>query len=252
MLSDGSNPEGIDPIPALEWKSKQDLTDVKLVSIEYSPPCAKLRYHLSLNDVPYTIMSPKEYKAKAAKDGYTKIPVIFVAGRQVNDSYVILKHLVPALYGRETLLAVSVDEWEQKITFGFQLAMEVEAFEDAKNYPALCTLGGFPSFVGKFFWFLLPLRGAAASIRRKRAARDGALGPLRPAGEYAAEFREALGTNKFCGGERPGSIDVSFYATVVLWQSVPSVYRLLKDSDLLTWIAIMKEAMPTSIVGNPA
>ncbi len=28
MLADGSNPEGVDPVPALNWNAKTDLYDV--------------------------------------------------------------------------------------------------------------------------------------------------------------------------------------------------------------------------------
>ena len=127
MLHDGSNPEGADPEPPLGWKDKASLTDVILVNMPYSPPCAKLRYHLSYHEVPYSLMSSANFKkGKVAEKDYLKVPAIFVAGRQVNDSYVITKHLTPALYGSEV-----DEEWEAKITFGLQLAMEVEAFGES-------------------------------------------------------------------------------------------------------------------------
>ena len=121
MLHDGSNPEGVDPVPPLEWKSKADLADVVLVNSAASPPCAKLRYHLAYNNVPYTLMNPAAFKkGKDDTKDYVKVPAIFVSGRQVNDSYVITKHLALALYGGKT------DEvWDAKITFGLQLAVEV-------------------------------------------------------------------------------------------------------------------------------
>ena len=120
MLRDGTNPEGIDPVPPLEWNSKADLTDVVLVNSAPSPPCAKLRYHLAYNNVPYSLMSPAAFKKGKGVEDYVKIPAIFVAGRQVNDSYVITKHLARVLYGSK------VDEvWDAKITFGLQLAVEV-------------------------------------------------------------------------------------------------------------------------------
>ena len=82
MLRDGTNPEGIDPVPPLEWNSKADLTDVVLVNSAPSPPCAKLRYHLAYNNVPYSLMSPAAFKKGKGVEDYVKIPAIFVAGRQ--------------------------------------------------------------------------------------------------------------------------------------------------------------------------
>jgi len=246
MLHDGTNPEGIDPVPPLEWRSKTDLTDVVLVNSAPSPPCAKLRYHLAHNNVPYSLMSPAEFR-KGKKSGvdYVKVPAMFVAGRQVNDSYVITKHLAQALYGGK------VDEvWDAKITFGLQLAVEAEGFEDPRDYPVLVTFGGFPAFVGTLFWWALPLKTMARNIRAKRAEKDDKFGPLCPAKQYASEFRAAIGSKLFFGGEALGYIDVSFYATLVMWETVPSVKLLLQEADLETWWKRMKAAMPSSVNGD--
>ena len=239
MLRDGTNPEGIDPVPKLGWNTTQDLVDVKVVSMSYSPPCAKIRYHLAFHKVPFLVITPAEFKKGKVDGDYTKVPAIFVGGRQVNDSYVIIKHLTPVLYG-----AAVDEEWEQKITYGLQLAMEVEGFEDSRNYATIVTFGGFPSFVGRFFWFVLPLGRLAKRIRAGRAEKNDRFGPLRAAKEYTDEFRSAVGEKPFFAGEQPGCVDVSFYATLVTWEPVPCVQDLLEGSDLLGWWQRMKGAMP--------
>ena len=240
MLHDGSNPEGVDPSPPLGWSTKADLTDVVVVSMPYSPPCAKVRYHLAYHGVPFRVVTPKAFRKGKGEGDYTKVPAIFVGGRQVNDSYIITKHLTPALYGS------AVDEaWDARITYGLQLAIEVEAFEDRRDYGVLVTFGGFPAFVGRWFPWALPLAGFGAKIRAKRAERDGAYGPLRRAEEYAEEFRAALGSRAFFAAEAaPGAVDVSFFATLAHWRALPSVRRLLDDSGLGEWWARMEALMP--------
>jgi len=238
MLPDGSNPEGVDPLPPLNWKTKEDLTDVRLVYMPHSPPCVKVRLHLAFNGVAFTTMSPAEFKKQSAH--YKKVPAIFVAKRQINDSFIITKYLTPLLYGTD------VDAvWDAKITYGLQLAMEIEAFEDSTNWPTLVTFAGYPSFVGFLTWFI-PLKKAAAGIRARRAEKDGRFGPLRPAEEYMSEFRAALGERPFLGGEQPGSVDVSLYATIITWEAVPLVKRMLRVSDLQDgWWQRMKARMPS-------
>ncbi|KAL1500001.1 hypothetical protein AB1Y20_012678 [Prymnesium parvum] len=246
MLADGTNPEGVDPSPPLNWKSKDDLKDVVLVSPEYSPPSTKIRYHLAYHNVPYKLMPAKEFKRGKSKDThYMKVPVIFVAGRQVNDSFVILKNLAPVLYGRFE------EAWECKITYGLYVAMSVECFEDPNNYATIVRLAGFPSWIGSVFKCAIPLKKAAKRIREKRSKLDEKYGPLRTLKDYIEEFRAAVGSRPFVGGETPNQVDVSFYATVALWTPVPTVNRLLEGGDLTAWLARMKEAMPKKIEGNP-
>lgn len=238
-LPDGSNPEGIDPSPPLGWRTKEDLTEVRVVSMAYSPPCVKVRYHLAFNGVAFTTMSPAAFKKQS--EHYKKVPAIFVGGRQINDSFIIIKHLTPVLYNGSEVDAV----WDAKITFGLQLAMEAEAFEDSSNWPVLVTFAGYPSFVGFFTWFI-PLKKSAANIRARRSEKDSRFGPLRSSQEYVNEFRAAVGDRPFLGGEQPGSVDVSMYATLITWEAVPLVKRLLQESDLQSgWWQRMKARMPT-------
>mmetsp|Transcript_33377 Transcript_33377/g.72973 ORF Transcript_33377/g.72973 Transcript_33377/m.72973 type:complete len:245 (-) Transcript_33377:122-856(-) len=241
MLSDGSNPEGVDPDPPLNWTDKSSFTDVVLVSTKYSPPCAKIRAHLNYHGVPFTVISPKEYKASAPEDGYRKYPSLRVNGRWVNDSYIIVKHLTPALYKGSTF----DEDWDKKITYGLQLAMEAEGFEDRNSWGTLVTYGGYPAWIATLFPCFLPLEKMAAGIRRRRAAKDEIYGPMRPASEYLLEFRKAVGEAPFLGGaSSPGPIDVSMYGTVNCWRDLPYVRNLISQTDLQSWMVRMDSVVP--------
>ena len=114
----------------------------------------------------------------------------------------------------------------------------------------LVTFAGYPAFIGSLFWWALPLKTMACNIRAKRAEKDGNFGPLCPAKQYASEFRAAVGSKPFFGGEALGYIDVSFYATLVTWEAVPSVKLLLQEADLEAWWQRMKATMPSSVNGD--
>lgn len=247
LYPDGSNYEGVDPVPSCGWTSRKDFTDVKLVDMFVSPPCAKIRAHLEYQNIPYTCISHEDFKrGKDPASAYLKVPALFVADRQVNDSFIIMKNLVPALWG-ETFN----EEWETKITFGLQLAVECEAFDDRDNWPKLVTFLGFPSWIVYVAGCLIPLPKMAQDIRDRRAFRDAQIGPLRPSMEYLAEFRAALGKELFFSkGGAPGAVDVSVFATLAIWREVPHVKTILKDADLGAWFERVEAKMPAKITGG--
>lgn len=248
MLPDGTNPEGVDPNPKVGWH-KTSLQDIVLVSAPFSPPCTKIRCHLSYSNMNYRIKAPAEYrKGKTPDKSYMAIPVIWVQGRQVNDSYVIVKSLVPPMYGEEWTSVY--DEWEKKITYGLQIAMEVESAEDPKSWGTILDGSGYPAFLASLFGCCLPFPKFAASIRAERAEKDEAYGPLRTMAEYCSEFRAALGGKRYFNGEAICPVDISFFGTVQAWANVPRVQRALRDSDLNTWFTRVAKRMPSSVVGS--
>jgi hypothetical protein len=162
----------------------------------------------SHKQVPYSVIRSKEFKAGKTKgEECTKVPSIAVNGRQVNDSYIIVKHLVPVLYDEPFN-----DEWEQKITFGLQLAMEVESFDNKRDWGALLSTTRFPSCMAYCCCCFLPLPKMAQRIRKNRAKKDGKYGPLRPAVEYCRDLKLAIGTSRFLGGEAPEQLTCHFMA----------------------------------------
>ena len=240
MLPDGSNPENVDPSPPLAW-TRDSFTDVRLVSMPMSPPCIKIKYHLQHNGIACELLDSQKWKKSVPKGGYTKVPVLYVAGRQVNDSFIILKHLGPAIYGDRF-----DPEWEAKTTYGFQLALEVETFEDPGDYKTLLASVGIPTalYCGCLAG-LLPLKKLAAKIKAARQTKDAQYGPLQPARSYADDFRRLLGDEPFAGGESAGATDISFYGTLAgFWSArLPSVVRLVRESGLEEWAGRMKELL---------
>ena len=209
-----------------------------MVFMPHSPPCERIRHHLLYHGINFTTTTPKEFKkGKSPDTHYTKVPALFVSGRQVNDSFIILKHLTSLLY-HETFN----QEWEVKLAYGLQIAMEIESFRNPLDYPALLTFVGIPVCIGRWVpTSLVPLGKWAAGIEASRAEKNEWAGELQPARSYLADFRTLLGDKPFVNGEEPGQLDVSMFGTLVSWLTVPSVKQMLKDTDLVAFFTRMKE-----------
>ena len=72
MLSDGSNPEGVDPEPPLNWTGKDSFKDVVFYGMHVSPPCTKIRAYLLYYDIDYRMVSCQRKKGSP----YTKMPAL--------------------------------------------------------------------------------------------------------------------------------------------------------------------------------
>lgn len=247
MLADGSNPEGVDPSPPLNWTSKDDIKDVVIYGGIVNPPVTKIRAHLAYHSISYQCI---ERSPNSQPEGcYQKIPSIVVGDRQVNDSYVILKFLVPVLYGG---LSAAELEWEEKITYGAMIAMEVEAMEDPDSCGALLKMGGFPSFLAWVAYPLLPVGGPGkkrpTNIRQKRSTPEKVekYGELRKCSEYLLEFKNALGDKAFFSGKNPGPVDVSLFATFKAFGSLPYTQRAIEEAGLTDWYGHVGAKIPKS------
>jgi len=247
MLVDGTNPEGVDPSPPLVWASKDDIKDVFVYGGTVNPPVTKIRAHLAYHSIQYKCV---QRKTNSQPEGcYQKIPSISVNGRQVNDSYVILKFLVPVLYGS---LSDEQLAWEEHITYSVMIAMEIEAFEDGDSCGALLSMGGYPSFLAYVAFPFLPFGGQGkkmpAGWRAARATpkRVEKYGELKTCNAYLVEFKNAVGEKAFFSGDQPGAVDVSMFATFKAFGTLPYTGRALQSAGLTDWYDRVKAKMPSS------
>ena len=131
--------------------------------------------------------------------------------------------------------------------------MEIESFDDGEStYTIVHELGGYNAALTQCLLSccccLLPLGPRACKSlarrieeRRNRPAIVKKYGKLRTFREYLDEFKSALGTGPFLGGSStPGAVDISFYGTLYMWNSVPFVQRSLKASGLDEWASKME------------
>lgn len=199
----GTNAEGEElqtPLPR-EW----DLETLKgmqltLYQSKISPPCCKIRCILGYYRVPFQVVEGKKPGSE-----YTKIPVLDIGDRQINDSFVIVKSLAPILQGRP--LTDDELEVERQVTFGLMIAAEKEV---AGSFKDLCScaslLGGT---LGCF------LRSCACVLCCFLPRKIGAGKELLAIQSYGDILREQLGAGSFLGGgEKPSVLDLSVYGVL--------------------------------------
>jgi len=221
-------------VPELGWKSKDDIKDAVLYQSAASPPCVKIRLFLQYHGVPFVVKKGSAGKPIKKGASYTKIPVFTASGRTVNDSYVIVKQLVQAV-GDELFN----EEWENKIAYNLQPAIELEAFRnknDLIKYAnkhiglpkciACCVAGHYSNKFKNSFQKKYP--------------------DLKPSENVGKEFREAVADKKFFGGEKPGAVDISYYGTLVAFvhAGCEAAAGHLETTGLQDWWGRMEAAMP--------
>lgn len=229
---DGTNDEKEDISPPLECKTKDDIRSVVLHGNHASPPCIKIKLYLIHYGVPF------ELSTKKAGGDYKKVPVLKINDRQVNDSFIILKNLVPILCDEEF-----AEEWQRKITFELQNSIEAESFGDTpgdmKRYAT--KLAGIPGCIACCI---------AGPFGRKIAKKIRANNPnLRPSVEVGKEFVAAMESKQFFGGDKPGQIDMAYYGTLLGFKTAgcQAVENHLQDAGLSEWYGRMASAMPDAM-----
>ena len=238
MLPDGSNPEGVDPYPPLNWTSKSDLTDVVVHGPVISPPTTKLRCYLTFAGIPHEHKQHMLSWPMGFKPGtdYKKVPIIDVAGRQVNDSAIILKYLLP-------VLGIAFDQaWEDRFVLELDTSFKLHCTPEDWGRLATVTMG-IPGFVRHVVGPLFQ------GMERKQALRNIATSGLGHVevdeAEIARDFKSSM-KGRFHNGDTAGHVDLSLYgflAGYILARS-PIALKLIADAGLQDWVDSMDQIVP--------
>mmetsp|Transcript_3288 Transcript_3288/g.10064 ORF Transcript_3288/g.10064 Transcript_3288/m.10064 type:complete len:256 (-) Transcript_3288:105-872(-) len=240
------NEEGEDlrvPLPR-EW----DLDALKgmqltLYQSKISPPCCKLRFLLQYYKVPFRVVDGKKPGST-----YTKIPVLDIADRQINDSFIIVKSLAPILQGRP--LTQDEEEVERQVTFGLMIAAEKRTAGSVKE---LCACGALLGGVLGCF-----LRAGSCVICCVGPRKIGAGKQLKSMKEYGDMLRDHLASGEFLGGgSRPSVLDVSVFGVLSPFARVEAICidELLghEGDPLRAWYDRMRSATAgVDIFADPA
>lgn len=238
MLPDGTNPEGVDPVPPLNWQSQADLTDIVVHGPAFSHATTKLRTFLVFAGLPYTHMQHLKAKPQGIRPDtdYHKVPIIDVAGRQVNDSWIILKHLLPAL-------GLDIDEeWEERIVFELDTTFKLHCTSDDWARLAVATLGA-PKFAK---WIIGPMLKRLERKQARYNIKTTGLGH-REGDEIkiARDFKASM-KGKYHNGDNPGHVDISFYGFLAgyIHGDCKIVENMIEKAGLQTWADSMKSVIP--------
>lgn len=187
----------VDPLPS-HWTAAS-LTDVVLYGGDVSPPCAKIRAVLSYYSVPF-----RKVNGKKPDSEYKKIPVLDVNGRQINDSFIMVKALAPVLSGKA--LTKQEVAFEELITFGLMIALEKEVASSVCGLcQCACQMCLCPGFL------LACFAPCIACFVGPGIGKHIVPTPLRVS-EYAAQIQdEFLGETDFIAGDKPGLNDISLF-----------------------------------------
>mmetsp|Transcript_141461 Transcript_141461/g.439695 ORF Transcript_141461/g.439695 Transcript_141461/m.439695 type:complete len:238 (+) Transcript_141461:99-812(+) len=226
-----SNNEGEDlaePLPK-DWDlGKLKTLEVKLYGMKISPPCCKIRFLLNYYKVPFT-----EVDGKKPESEYKKVPVLDIADRQINDSYIIVKSLSPILQGRP--LTEREVQIEHMLTFGIMLALE------KATASSCCSLCGCAGLMGGGKGCLLRFAACFIACCVGPSMMKGKT--LKSLPEYSESLKEHLGSQTFFGGSEPSIIDASLYGTIAPFEMAGAncVDMLLGDisSPLRRWFDAM-------------
>jgi glutathione S-transferase len=239
ILPDGSNPEGVDPSPPLAWKGKDDLTDITVHGPYFSTGTTKLRCYLiyaNLEHIHLQHMKDKPQGMKPDTD-YKKVPVIDVAGRQVNDTGIILKFLAPAM-GLEFN-----EEWENRIVLELDTAFKIHTSRSDWAKLAVATI--------KAPWFLSwPLGYYLQNLEKGQGhnniANSGLGHKEGDEVEIAKLFKKEMGDSKFFHGDKPGTVDISFFGMLAgfLFCKADISTKMVEEAKLEAWVAAMEEVIP--------
>lgn len=235
MLPDGSNPEGVDPDPPLNWTKDtfSNNTKVKLYGMGGSPPTCKIITYLKYFKIEY------EHVKKVKKgSSYKKMPIMDVGERQVNDSGVIVKFLVPALVGSEGFN----QEWENLITFTVNPSVEYEVVSTRRDFSAWASgAGGFG-----MPWILAYSLGSVIGGAIKKGLKANPLNKIEDPKNALNKFMAEVGSNKFFGGAAPSQVDLSMYGLLssFIVQQVPSMLALLDACRMWPWVINMDSHVP--------
>jgi len=224
VLGDGTNEEG-ESVAPLTMKL-DEVEDIVLYQQEFSPPCVKLRTMFKYYNLPFRIVNGRH-----PTSDYKKIPVLVINDRQINDSHVIVKTVVPWFTGRP--MTEQEMQWENRITYEFQPAFEVELLGNERDVATIWTratnfIGGWQRGV---IGFLSPILKVVVEALFKSRYPNMTL----PSSNFGLEFRRALGDRPFFHGEKPGPVDLSLYGTYAAFNGCSATARFLQASRLEEW-----------------
>lgn len=231
-LPDGTNDEKEDVSPPLDWKTKDDIKDVVLHEMYPSPPCCKIRLLLLHYQVPFKVSTKK------AGGSYKKVPIMKASGRQINDSFVIFKNLIPVICGE-----AFEEVWNNKVVYELQPSIEIEMMSYSPDVQKFMTKGiGLPGCVACCI---------AGHMGRKLAKSIKGQNPDAPAEsiQVAKEFVAAMGAKKFFAGDQPGQVDLAYYGTLLPFHTCACLasQKHIQDGGLAEWWARMAAIMPNAM-----
>ena len=201
----------VEPLP--EW-TKDDLKEVILHNNYMSPACCKIRAILTYNKVPFTTI-----KGKKKDSAYKKIPVLMLNGRQINDSFIIVKNLAPVLYGNP--LTPEELDFEERMTYGLLPSMLSQTFDNGWETRKLVS-----KFSGKCGACCFTVCCCNCCCMRSKFSKNLLKKEKLESNNtdpYIAMIEARLSENAFLQGPEIGILDLSLYGVTQAFSIEPRI-----------------------------
>mmetsp|Transcript_21527 Transcript_21527/g.40331 ORF Transcript_21527/g.40331 Transcript_21527/m.40331 type:complete len:245 (-) Transcript_21527:83-817(-) len=206
-----------EPLP--DW-TKEDLKEVVVYGMKISPPSCKIRTILKHYGVNFS-----EVEGPKKDSEYKKVPVLMLNGRQVNDSYIMVKELAKILDGKA--LTPELIQVEETFTFGAMISLEADVADSCSD---LCGCAGL---LGGCFGCLLGTLSCcvACCVNIRRGKPE-----LKDTATYGALLSEKLAEKKFFHGDEPGIVDVSIFGALLPFaEAKTQALEAFLDAGMRTW-----------------
>jgi len=186
----------------------------------------------------------KTIAGKKKDSEYKGIPVLVVNGRQINDSYIIVKTLSPILTGAEmTKEELEVDDLA---TFGLMPALEAGVIDcGADMRRCASTIGGFFGGCMCFLSLCFPCCGVSRRIKKEYPG-------IKELEFYGEQLSARLGENPYFHGASVGIVDIALYGMVAPFARAGvhafTVRTLGKRPNLQAWMERIQKSLPLDLI----
>mmetsp|Transcript_20466 Transcript_20466/g.30627 ORF Transcript_20466/g.30627 Transcript_20466/m.30627 type:complete len:259 (+) Transcript_20466:51-827(+) len=194
------NKEKVDIDIPLEEKSRDELKDVVLYSYPISVPSTGIRALFHYYEIDYTL----NYGPKPGSE-YSKVPVVDVNSRQINDSVIIVKNLAPVLTGKK-LTADQLKALEM-LAYDLKVALDDEVLSSCHD---ICACAAFNGYVFGCMMRLFSCCLCTCSSKHKDTKKPS----------ESAEILSKMKKGKFFHGDKIGPVDIMFFALFKLHTEV--------------------------------
>ena len=174
---------------------------------------------------------------KKSDSEYKIVPVLLVAGHQINDSFLMVKQLAPLL---DAKLSDEDVAFEKQMTYGFQSACLSNILENGWNMRNMVNKG-FGCAAANCLTFCCCNCACGRAFMRNKKKKGGDKNTAVSVWQYLEIIDEKLGENNFLQGDEAHILDVSLYGMTYSFAANPTMgffQELLDKSEKFSrwWI----------------
>jgi len=220
-------------------------TQPKLYQYNVCPFCWKVKAILGYKKIPYEAVEVHPLKKKEIKFSkeYRKVPIYLDrAGKQVNDSTPIMRHIDqefgdrPVFERNETARAIE-EKW---LAWADQTLVRALPPLIYRKLSDSLTAFDYITKEEKFSWFqqrTIKYSGALVMtmVAKKSAKSQGISDPEKHLEKCLVDWEIALGKEEFLGGKKPNGADLAVFGVLKSVETLPAFGLIKKNHKVRDW-----------------